>query len=52
MLLIVVVLCQFIIYTTEQLCDKIYSGHEFGSPPVNRVWCVTPINDTIEENGS
>ena len=51
-LLIVIVLCQFIIYTTEQVCDKIYRGHGLCLPPVNRVWCVTPINDTREGNGS
>ena len=28
-------LCQFIIYTTEQICDKICIGHELGLPRVN-----------------
>ncbi len=28
-------LCAFIIYTTEQMCDKIYFGHKLGLPPVN-----------------
>ena len=33
--LVFVLLCEFIIYTTEQLCDKICIDHEFGFPFVN-----------------
>ncbi len=29
-------LYEFILRTTEQLCGKIYNGHEFGFPPLNR----------------
>ena len=43
----IALLGQFIIYTTEQVCDKIYRGHECRFPPVNRVGLITPINDTI-----
>ena len=30
MFLLFVLLCEFIIYPMEQLCDKIYNGRQFG----------------------
>ena len=36
MLLVFLVLCEFIINTTEQMCDKIDCGHESRFPPVNQ----------------
>ncbi len=33
MFLVFVLLCEFIICPTKQLCDKIYSSHEFGVLP-------------------
>ena len=48
MLLVFVVLCRFIIYTTQQLCEKIYNDYESIFPPVNRELSDSEINDIIK----